>query len=196
MSKTYQNYPAAPTVLVSAVSAAVQLPSITDMRLCKDNSVVLEVYAGEGAPSITDSHLEDLGVYFGVNPGMVCVQPGDDSEHLFLEVWATCFDFSNFFESSAAPEGESPDFTSEHVVLVDGAPFSVLVHYDYFFDRYVAEVPGIPGHEIIVAGRDLDSALAAASEEIDLELESNVGLISSASLFQQEINESLFSENE
>lgn len=188
MSKRYQNYPAAPTILVSAVSASTQLTNISDMRLCKDNSVVLEVYVGESAPRLLDTHLLDLAEYFQVPEGSVCVEPGDDPDHLFIEVWATSFDFSEFFPEQEERQDVDPDFISEHVVLVEGAPFSVLVHYDYFFNRYVAEVLDIPGGEIIVAAEDLESALSTAAEQIDTQMAGDAERIEelSANLFDPE----------
>lgn len=196
MSNRYSTYPAAPTALVSAVAFAAQLPNITDMRLCRDNSVVLEL-AVNGEWGLNDANLIDLSNYFGVDEGDISVQPGDDADHLSVEVWGTDFDFSDYFPKDPVTRFvEDAEFTSEHIFFIDMEPISVLVHFDPFFDRYYGTVPGIPGGDLSVSADDLDEVLALAKDAVEQRLEEDREAFFNAAANLFDVNECDFDTDE
>lgn len=191
MSKRYETYPAAPPVLIAGCAYAAQLPTIVDVRLCRDNSVVIEVAAVLQHP-VTESTLAGLSGFFLVSPDDISVQPGDEDDRLFIEVWSTCFDFSEFFpvdeEERETPEEE---FSSEHEIEVDGVVFHAYAIYDYDSATYEVEVPGIPGGGVFAYATNLEDALDNAGHEVGSRLytEALRQEEDGATLFEQEDEE-------
>jgi hypothetical protein len=185
MAKRYSTYPAAPAVLVAGTSFAAQLPNIVDVRLCRDNSVVIEVAVIDNFP-VTQETLQGLSGFFLVSPDDICVLPGDEDDRLFIEVWSTCFDFSEFFPADTEERDLSEDeFSSEHEINVDGEIFHALATYDYGTDTYEIDVPGIPGGDVFTYATQLEDALDNAGEEIENRLQAEA-------LRQEEESASLF----
>lgn len=89
----YSKFPQAPVTFISALSAALDLPTIVDARVGReDNAVFLDVFQDEDN-RVTAQDLADIGLFCGVTSDEVFVEP-IDKDHLSITVATTCYDFS------------------------------------------------------------------------------------------------------
>jgi len=90
----YSNFPAAPTAVVSGISATCIMPTIVDARCGRDNSLFLTIHQSEEY-RLNAALLNDIASFCGVEPEDVDVLPDeDDAELLAICICGTHFDFS------------------------------------------------------------------------------------------------------
>ena len=121
MSKRYyDNFPAAPTALVSGIAAACQIPSIVAARVGRDGSAYLDIYQN-GNFSVTLRTLADIAEFFEVEEEWVEVESGPSPNVVTVIVAASGFDFrAQFADEDRSPlpgEEDSGESVEAHASL-------------------------------------------------------------------------------
>jgi hypothetical protein len=97
MTRYYRSFPPAPVAIVSGVSFAALIPTIVDARVCRDSSVILEVFQSDDFRLNVD-RLNAIAEFFDSDPADVFVESVDgEAEMLVVSVLDTAFDFSAQF---------------------------------------------------------------------------------------------------
>lgn len=90
----YSNFPAAPTALVSGISVACGIPTISEARVGRDNSLFLTIFQDENW-RLNAGILNEVAAFCEVEPGEIDILPDEDDEDvLALCICSTGFDFS------------------------------------------------------------------------------------------------------